>query len=154
MTDGIVIDTNVFIISLLDESKLNLEEERQRPSAITYINGLSNGDYEAHLPTIAMVEICGVSRWKAGPGEGLATAIAIKNRLEEWVSLGLVNLYDLDQDRMRQATDLVIQHNLSRRRSLSAPDAIFIGLAEELGVHLVSFEGYFKSISDRAVVPV
>ena len=148
--EEIVIDTNVFIVSLIDENMLNAEEMRQRPLAKRYIDGLESGDYQAHLPSIAIVEICGVSRRKAG--EGLASAI--QDRLSQWVSLGLIRLYDLDQTRMGSATDLVIQHNFSKKRSLSAPDATFIGLAEELGVSVVTFEDYFKTVSGRAVVPV
>lgn len=149
MTDEIVIDTNVFVVSLVDESRLNEEEKRQRPLAITYTDGLEKGDYLVHLPRIAIVEIVGVIRRKAGEGRALVT----KNRLEQWVSLGLIKLYDLDESRMRSATDLVIQHNLSGKRSLSAPDATFIGLAQELGVNVVTFEEYFQEVSHRAVVP-
>ena len=72
MTQEIVIDTNVFIVSLIDESKLNEEEKKQRPLAITYMDGLEKGDYVVHLPRIAIVEICGVSRWKAGSGAAAA----------------------------------------------------------------------------------
>ena len=149
MTDEIVVDTNVFVVSLIDEGKLNSEEKRQRPLAITYTDGLEKGDYLVHLPRIAVIEIVGVIRRKAGEGR----ATAIKNRLEQWADLGLIKLYDLDQERMNAAIDLVIQHNHSRRRSLSAPDATFIGLAEELGVNVVTFEDYFKQVSPRAVVP-
>ena len=66
--------------------------------------------------------------------------------------MGLIGLYDLDQNRMGSAADLVIQHNLSGRRSLSAPDAAFIGLAQELGVTVVTFEEYFKTVYPNAVV--
>ena len=150
MTGGLVIDTMVFLVSLLDESKLNAEERKQRPLAIGYIDGLEKGEYLVHLPMVAIVEICGVSRRKVGAGP----ATAIKNRLEQWVSLGLLKLYDLDETRMRSATDLVLQHNLSRRHSLSPPDASFISLAEELGINVVTFEKYFQAVSHRAVVPV
>lgn len=150
MTEAIVVDTNVFIVSLLDENRLNIKEKKQRPSAVMYINGLGKGDYLMHLPRIAIVEIVGVTRGKAGEG----IAAAIKNRLAQWVSLGRIKLYDLEENRMSSAIDLVIRHNLSRRRSLSAPDATFIGLAEELQVRLVTFERYFESVSPRALVPV
>ena len=150
MTEEIVLDTSVFVTYLIDEDKLDADDKRQRPLAITYIDGLETGDYLVHLPMIAVVEIVGITRQKAGAGP----AIAIKNRLEQWATLGLIRLHDLDETRMRSATDLVIQHNLSRHRSLSAPDATFIGLAEELGVNVVTFEEYFRSVSPRAVVPV
>ena len=150
MTEDLVIDTSVFIVSLVDEEKLNTEEKQQRPLALTYINGMQKGEYLIHLPRIAMVEIVGVTRRKAGEG----IAAAMKNRLIQWVALGLVRLYDLEENRMWSATDLVVQHNVSRRRSLSAPDATFIGLSEELQVRLVTFERYFESVSPRALVPV
>lgn len=150
MTEGVVIDTNVFIVSLVSKDRLNTEEQKQRPLATKYIDGLESGDYVIHLPRIAVIEIAGVIRGKTG--EGLATAI--KNRLGQWVGLGLIKLYDLEETRMRSATDLVIQHNRSRRRSLAAPDATFISLGEELGVDVVTFEKYFKQVSHRAVVPV
>ena len=149
MTEGIVLDTNVFIVSLVDENKLNPEEKNQRPLAIKYINGLQQGEYLIHLPRIAVVEIAGVNRVKTG---SLGLATVIKNRLEQWVSLGLMKLYDLEENRMRSATDLVIRHNVSRRRSLSAPDATFICLAEELGVSVVTFERYFGTVSSTALV--
>ena len=89
MTQGdIVLDTNVFIASLIDESQLNAEEWTQRPSAIAYIDGMENGHYVAHLPRIAFIEMIGVTRSKTGA----ETAAAMKNRLEEWANLGLVKL--------------------------------------------------------------
>ena len=145
----IVVDTNVFIVSLIDESQLNAEERAQRPSAIAYIDGLENGHCVVHLPRIAFIEIIGVTRSKTGAG----TASAIKNRLEEWASLGLLKLYALEEARMNSAVDLVMRHNLSKRRSLSAADAEFIALAEELEISLITFEKYFPSVSARALVP-
>ena len=145
----IVVDTNVFIVSLLDESNLDVQGQEQRPFATAYIDGLEAGDYLIHLPRIAVIEITGVARKESGP----ATAAVIKNRLSQWISLGLIKLYDLQEERMSAAVELVMKHNISRRRQISAPDAIFIGLAEELGVPLVSFEKYFESVSDRALVP-
>ena len=147
--EDIVVDTNVFIVSLIDETLLNTEETTQRPSAIAYIDGLENGHYVVHLPRIAFIEIIGVTRSKTGAG----TASAIKNRLEEWANLGLVKLYTMEEVRMSSAVDLVIRHNVFRRRSLSAPGAEFIALAEELEVPLITFEKYFPSVSDRAFVP-
>lgn len=145
----IVVDTNVFIVSLLDESNLDVQGQEQRRFATAYIDGLESGDYLIHLPRIAIIEIAGVARRESSP----ATAAVIKNRLSQWISLGLIKLYDLQDERMSAAVELVMQHNISRRRQISAPDAIFISLAEELGVPLVSFEKYFESISDRALVP-
>ena len=145
----VVVDTNVFIVSLLDESRLNEEESKQRPFALKYIEGLEAGDYLFHLPRIAVIEIAGVTRKKSGP----ATAAAIKNRLLQWISLGLIKLYDLQEERMLSPVELVIQFDVSRRHSLAAPDAIFVSLAEELGVTLVTFEKYLTSVSDRALVP-
>ena len=147
--EEIVVDTNVFIVSLIDNSRLNQEEQKQRPLATTYIDGLEIGHYLIHLPRIALVEIAGVIRKKAGP----AIAAAVKNRLAQWVAQELIRLYDLEESRMVTATNLVMLHNLSRRRSLSAPDATFIGLAEELGVPLITFEKYFTNVSPRALVP-
>ena len=145
----IVVDTNVFIVSLLDESQLDVQGQGQRPLAAAYIDGLEAGDYLIHLPRIALIEIVGVTRRESGP----ATAAAVKNRLSEWISLGLIQLYDLEEERMLASVELVLQANRSKRRWLSAPDANFICLAEELGVPLVSFEKYFESVSDRALVP-
>jgi len=145
----VVADTNVFIISLLDESRLNEEERKQRPVALRYITGLESGDYLFHLPRIAVIEIAGVTRKKAG----VATAVVVKNRLSQWISMNLIKLYDLEEARMMPAVDLVIQSYRSKKRSISAPDANFICLAEELGVTLVSFEKYFPSVYDRALVP-
>lgn len=145
----IVVDTNVFIVSLLDESRLNEEERKQRPFALRYISGLEAGDYLFHLPRIAVIEIASVTRKKSGVGP----AVVVKNRLSQWISMNLIKLYDLQEDRMMSAVELVIQYNRSRQRSLSGPDANFICLAEELGVPLVSFEKHFESVSDRAIVP-
>ena len=147
--EEIVIDTNVFIVSLVDEMGLDEDGKKQRPFAMAYIDGLETGSYLFHLPRIAPIEIVGVTRSKAG----FALATVVKNKIVQWVNAGLITLYDLDEDRMRAATDLVVRHNLSRRRSLSAPDATFIGLAEELGVPLITFEKYFEAVSSRALVP-
>ena len=149
MSEEVVIDTNVFIVSLLDESKLNSEEKSQRPLAVKYIDGLGEGDYLARLPTIAVVEICGVSRWKAG----LSAAIATKVTIEQWISQGAIELYEVDVNRTAAAISLVIQHNHSKNRSLSAADATFIGLAKELDINVISFEKYFRKVSSKAVVP-
>lgn len=148
--EDIVVDTSVLIVSLVDETRLNDEEKTQRPLALHYIDGLETGAYRIHLPRIAPIEIVGVTRRKAGP----SLAAVVKNRLAQWVNASLITLYDLDEERMRAATDLVVRHNLSRRRSLSAPDATFIGLAEEFGVPLITFEKYFGSVSSRAIASV
>ena len=149
MTEDIVVDSNVFIVSLLDENLLDADGVRQRSLVIEYIDGIGDGRYLVHLPRIAVVEITGVTRGKAGVGAAAAT----KNRLAEWARLGFIRLYDLDERRARIAVDLVIRHNVSRRRSLSAPDATFIGLAEELNVRLVTLEKYFAVVTPRALVP-
>ena len=62
-------------------------------------------------------------------------------------------MYDLDRSRMESSIELSITYNRSRKRSLSAPDAVFISLAEELAVNVVSFEKYFAEVSRQAVVP-
>ena len=145
----IVVDTNVFIVSLVDETRLDAQGKKQRPLAIAYIDGLEAGNYLIHLPRIAVIEIAGVARKISGPG----AAAVIKHRLSQWISSGLIKLYDLQEERMSLAVELVIQHNISNRRWISAPDATFIGLAEELQVPLISFEKYFETVSERAMVP-
>ena len=147
--EDIVLDTNVFIVSLIDETFLNAEEITQRPFAAPYIAGLENGRYVAHLPRVALIEIIGVTRRMTGPG----AASVMRARLAEWVNLGLVRLYTQEEARVNSAVDLVMRNNLSRRRSLSAPDAEFIALAEELRIPLITFEKYFPSVSTRALVP-
>lgn len=147
--EEVVVDTNVFIVSLLEEHILDMDAGKQRPLAQEYIDGLQSGRYLVHLPRIAIVEIIGVIRKRAGPG----IASAMRTRLEHWVNSGLIRLYDLDEKRMKSATERVMLHNLSTRRSLSAPDATFICLAEELGVSIISFEKYFQAVSNRALVP-
>ena len=102
--EEIVVDTNVFIVSLLDENILDTEAKEQRPLAQIYIVGLMSGRYQVHLPRIAIVEIVGVIRRRAGPGKASAT----KRMLDRWENSGLIRLYDLDEDRMRSATELVI----------------------------------------------
>jgi len=128
---------------------LDDDDKKRRPLAISYLDGLGKGDYLVHLPMIALVEIAGVASQKVGAGP----TAAIKHRLEQWRRLGLIKLYDLEESRMRVATDLVMQHNKSRKRSLSAPDATFVGLAEELGITLVTFEKCMGEVSQNAVVP-
>lgn len=149
MTEDIVVDSNVFIVSLLDESLLDSDGVKQRSLVIKYVEGIGDGRYIVHLPAIAFIEIVGIVRVKAGIG----AAAAIKNRLAEWINLGLIRLYDLEERRTRSAVDLAIKHNVSRRKSLSAPDAPFIGLAEELDVRLVTLEKYFAAVSRQALVP-
>jgi len=148
VTEDIVVDTNVFIDSLLDENLLNSEEARQRPLVIRYIEGIVDGRYIVHLPRIAIIEIVGVTRRKAGAG---AASLA-KTRLAQWVDLGLVRLYDFQEARKQTAVDLAIRNNVSKRRYLSAPDAIFIGLADELEITLVTLEKSFSAASPRALV--
>lgn len=149
MTKDIVVDSNIFIVTLVDESRLNSEEIIQRPLVIDYIEGIGEGRYKVHLPTIAVIEIVGVVRVKGGVG----IASAVKSRLSDWVNQGLITLHELDHIRTKTAVDLVMEHNISRRRRLSAPDATFICLAEELGTQLVTLEKYFASVSQRALVP-
>jgi len=148
MTGDVVIDTNVFIVSLLNEEDLNENERNQRPMAVKYINYLERGDYTAHLPTIGVVEICGVSRWEVG----LAAASAVRARLADWVSQRIMKLYDINEDRMGSASTLVMKHNVSHRKSLSAPDASFIALSEELGFEVITLEKKFENVTDRATV--
>lgn len=54
MTQEIVIDTSVFIVSLIDEAQLDAEDKKKRPLAISYMDGLEKGDYLVHLPMIAL----------------------------------------------------------------------------------------------------
>lgn len=148
MTEDIVVDSNVFIVSLLDENLLDSNGVKQRALAIEFIEGIGDGRYTAHLPNIAIIEIVGIIRQKVTVG----LASVIKNRLMHWVSLESIKLYDLEEPRARSAVDLVLRHNVSRRKSLSAPDAIFIGLAEELDMRLITLEKKFSKVSQRALV--
>jgi len=43
VTEDIVVDSNVFIVSLIDPDQLNAEEARQRPLVIEYIEGIGDG---------------------------------------------------------------------------------------------------------------
>ena len=79
-----------------------------------------------HLPATAASEIFGVVRMKVVGG----IPSAIKSRLYHRINEEVIILHDFNEHATRFDTGSVIGYNASIRRSLSAPNATFVHLAE------------------------
>ena len=126
----IVVDSNVFIASLIDSDPFN---QRGRE----FINKLEKGEYQFHLSIIVPIEVsCNIAR-KVGNEEGLET----KDILENWIKENKIKVHSLDQKRMKEAEKYGILFKLK------GMDAIIVQLAIELDKPLATFD---KEIISRA----
>ena len=143
MTEPIVIDTNLSIVSLLDASILNSEELNQRPLAAGYMDGLENGDYVAHLPMLVVVEITtAISRRVTT--DRLALLARARQSINDWEENGQIVLYELNRDRMEGAVRVAEQYRLR------GADTIVAALAEELDISLKTFDKDIRKRFSRA----
>ena len=137
MTEALVVDSNVLIAHFSYDDPHHLKAE-------PYISGLERGHRVFHIPTLAIVEICAV----IGRRVSAAVALAARRRMEAWAKEGRVILYALDEKRASASSNVAIEYRLN------GADAVFAGLAEELGMNLITFDD--KNLArryPRAVVP-
>lgn len=137
----LILDTNVFIASLLQPSEYIDRRDTQRYQAAVqqynqakqYIEALRLGTHRVHLPTVCLVEIAAVVRRKVLLHPRTRASHVLRTLLQ-WVQEGRILLYELDHARMIQAAHVAIDHETS------APDSVFIALADECSVSLKTFD--------------
>jgi len=136
--EALVIDSSVFVAHFWTSDE---HHDRAEP----YIAGIEKGDTVFHIPTLAIVEICAVVTRRVSK----AVALAARLRLEQWAEKGLITVYELDKERAYKSANAAMDYRLR------GADAVFLGLAEELGLNIITFDS--KSLAKRypgAVVPV
>jgi predicted nucleic acid-binding protein len=137
VTEAIVVDSSVFVAHFWMH---DLHHSRAQP----YLTGLENGDFVFHIPTPAVVEMCAVLKKRVSTG----VALAARRRLQERAEKGLVMFHALDNQRATESADAALNYGLD------GADAVFVGLAEELGISVITFD--IKSLArryPRAVIP-
>jgi predicted nucleic acid-binding protein len=142
MPEHLVLDANLFVVSLLRPGRLNPEELRQRPAAREYVRRLQARDLVVHLPRLALAEVCGAIARRS-----IAQAQAVERIFAAWTEAELVRWYDLDSNRMHQAVEVAIL------RRLRGGDSIYAALADELGMSLRTYDTELLERSPRAATP-
>ena len=110
-----------------------LENEQHHGQAQQYIDGLEQGDYIFHLPTLANVEVTSAIRRRA-ERNWMALVATWKQNVADWEQAGSLVLYPLDRNRMDHASDIALRYQLT------GSDCVFAGLAEELGIPIRTFD--------------
>lgn len=123
----IVLDTNVFVASLVDKDEFHDDAE-------VFIDAMDSKKIRAHISRIVPVELCGAVGRRIGQKE----ALEAKDILRAWTKEGKIKLYDLNEKRMKVAQDIAI------RAGIKGMDAIAIQLAYELGMPFKTYDDEIK----------
>ena len=121
-----MIDSDVLVASFL-ESERNHERGRE------IVDGLENGEYDFHLPTLAIVEVASAIRRRSGLHWMAMLAVWSQNVLD-WEDAGKPTIYPLDRTRMGLSV------SVARRLGLRGSDSVVVALAEELGIPIRTFD--------------
>lgn len=130
--EPLVVDSNVIVASFL-------ENEQHHGQAQQYIDGLEQGHYIFHLPTLANVEVTSAIRRRA-ERNWMALVATWKQNVADWEQADTLVLYPLDRNRMDHASDIALRYQLK------GSDCVFARLAEELGMTVTTFD---QEILDR-----
>ncbi len=125
----IVVDTNVFLASLVQRDEFHGDAE-------AFIEAMDSKEIRAHVSRIVPVEVCGAVGRRTGQRE----ASEARDVLGTWIKEGKIKVYDLTEKRMKDAQEIAI------RARIRGMDAIAIQLAYELGV---PFKTYDKEIKGK-----
>lgn len=120
----VAVDSNVVIAALL-------EEDEHHHQAINFVEELKARNMLFHASMLVPVEVCGVIiRRTKSP----TRAYLIKREMEIWEREGYIKLYPVDKERMVRAEEI------SLKDEMKGHDAIIAGVAEELGVAILTFD--------------
>ena len=124
--EHIVVDTNILVASFIEPDSQHLESQK-------YIAGLEDGSYIFHLPMLVIAEII-ASISKRVTTNRLALLARTDQSLKAWEQSSKMTLYPLDRDRMDRSI------RVAQRDRLRGADSVIAALAEELGMHLKTFD--------------
>ena len=124
--EPIVVDASVIVAFFLEA-----EEYHQRSR--TYVDGLEHGAHIFHLPMLVVIEVASAISRRAGINT-VAILTAWQQNVVDWEQDGKLVLYPLDRGRMNSAGDVAVRHGLR------GADSVIVGLAEELGFSLRTFD--------------
>jgi predicted nucleic acid-binding protein len=147
----LVIDSNVIIAGLMGPAERGSpqpEHEEQYAKAKVYVpDGLMTGRYIAHIPRIAVVEICSSVRRNVRRNPQ-GRALVISKTMEQWAADGRIVEYDFDAASMQAAVQAAISY------STRGPDSVFVALAETLRYPLVTLDKDILAKYRAAVAPI
>ncbi len=123
----IVLDTNVFLASLVKKDEFHDDAE-------AFIEAMDSKEIRAHVSRIVPVEVCGAMGRRIGRKE----ASEARDILRDWTSEGKIKVYDLTEKRMKDAQEIAISSGIK------GMDAIAIQLAYELGVPFKTYDEEIK----------
>jgi predicted nucleic acid-binding protein len=123
----IVLDTNVFVASLVKEDKFHKD-------AVALIEALDSKKVQCHISRIIPVEVCAVISRRTGEKE----ASEAQEILEDWTKEGKIKCYDLNERRAKEAQKIAIN------AKIKGMDAIAVQLSYELGVPLKTYDEEIK----------
>lgn len=119
----IIVDSNVFIASLIKNDKFHQK-------SISIIERMENGELNFHVSMITPIEICCAIARRVGIEEAKESEEIIQN----WVKEKKIKIYELNEKRMLKAQN----HGLNFK--LKGMDAIIVQLAFELNFPLATFD--------------
>ncbi len=119
----IIVDSNVFIASLIKNDKFHL-------NSFSIIERMENGELNFHVSIITPIEICCAIAGRVGIEEAKESEEIIQN----WIKEKKINIYELNEKRMLEAQNRGINFKLK------GMDAIIVQLAFELNFPLITFD--------------
>lgn len=123
----IVVDTNVFISSLIEKDPFHMD-------AMDFMGRVETGRCRAHISRIVVVEIAGaISRRIDDESAREATEV-----MAGWITVGKVKTYDLNKKRMIRASEIAME------MKLKGMDAVVLQIADELKIPFKSYDKEMK----------
>jgi predicted nucleic acid-binding protein len=125
----VVVDTNVFIASLIEQDQCHAD-------AISFIARIETKQCRAHLSCIVLVELAGALSRRVSE----AAAREALEIMSGWIAEGKLKLHELTKRRMTRAAELAIE------LKLRGMDAIACQIADELNI---PFKSYDEQVRER-----
>ncbi len=127
---GVVVDSNVFIASLIEDDKFYMV-------SIDFIEKMNIEELTFHISMIIPIEVsCAIAR-RIGANEAKESEEIIHN----WIKEKKIIAYELNEKRMNES------QNYGTKYKLKGMDAIIVQLALELNLPLITFD---NEIIERA----
>ena len=129
--NGVVVDSNVFIASLIKNDKFYEE-------SLDYIEKMNMKELIFHISMIIPIEVvCAIAR-RISAREAKESEEIIQN----WIKEKKIVVYELNEKRMNES------QNYGTKYKLKGMDAIIVQLALELNLPLITFD---NEIIERAM---
>jgi len=119
----VVVDSNVFV-SMFSEKDPNFNKAQK------VLEKIVEKTIKVEVPSVFLPEICGAIRRIANKG----FASSVKKEIKQWIGSKLISIYEITEKRMEDSSDIAI------KLSLKGGDSIFVSLADELDVELLTFD--------------